>query len=99
MWTASGFRRSDCLSRIACPMKTNFDPARWIARFDRNREARPVPRWEMPVDVPASARAALIRSVREFQLGDGGGPAALIAWNARRFRDSSPAMRNVVDLW
>lgn len=80
-------------------MKTPFNPAAWISRFRRNREHRAEPAWEMPLNVPRAALKPVTRSVREFQLGDGGGPAALIAWNERRFREQSPAMREVVDLW
>jgi hypothetical protein len=35
----------------------------------------------------------------EYQLGDGGGPACLIAGDAEQFRGSSDAMRQIVDLW
>ena len=80
-------------------MNAPLNPSTWIYRFRRNKAHRPEPAWHLPVDVPVAARAALLRSVCEFQLGDGGGPAALIAWNARKFRDQSPAMREVVDLW
>ena len=47
--------------------------------------------------------AAMIRrvlpSLEQFQLGDGGGPASLIAHNAERFRGSSDEVRTLVDLW
>src|SRR5262249_1970898 len=33
------------------------------------------------------------------QLGDGGGPASLIAWNAETFRSSTPGIRQLVNLW
>jgi hypothetical protein len=80
-------------------MKAPFNPAVWISRFRKNRERRTEPAWDLPLNVPSGALEAVIRSVREFQLGDGGGPAALIAWNARSFREQSPAMKEVVDLW
>jgi hypothetical protein len=79
-------------------MKTPL-PLPWIIRFRRNRQHRPEPAWHLPLEVPAAALAPLIRSIREFQLGDGGGPAALIAWNAGKFRDQSAGMRELVDLW
>jgi hypothetical protein len=43
--------------------------------------------------------APLVRSLEQFQLGDGGGPACLIAWDAERFRCSSAGMRRLVDFW
>ena len=41
----------------------------------------------------------LVRSLEQFHLGDGGGPAGLIAWNAASFRSSSAATQELVDLW
>jgi hypothetical protein len=41
----------------------------------------------------------LVRSLEQFQLGDGGGPACLIAWDAERFRSSNDGTRTLVDLW
>ena len=80
-------------------MNPPLNPLAWIVRFRRNRQHRPEPSWHLPLEVPEAAKEALLRSVREFQLGDGGGPAALIAWNAGKFRDQSPTMRELVDLW
>ncbi len=72
---------------------------RWLAHFDSNRANRPEPPWHMPLDVPAHARPALRRSLIEFQLGDGGGPASLIAHNAKAFTDGSDDLRHVVEAW
>src|SRR5205823_5296636 len=41
----------------------------------------------------------VLRSLQQFQLGDGGGPASLIARDAERFRGSTPQMRALVDAW
>jgi hypothetical protein len=41
----------------------------------------------------------LVRSLEQFELGDGGGPASLIARDAERFRGSSEQMRELVDAW
>jgi len=72
----------------------------WISHFLRNREHRAVPDWSAPRELlPASVFKPLLRSVEQFQLGDGGGPASLIAKDAERFRGSSPEMRRIVDLW
>ena len=37
----------------------------------------------------------VLRSIEQFQLGDGGGPACLIAFDAERFRGSSPEVRTL----
>jgi hypothetical protein len=72
---------------------------RWLAHFRRNRQNRPEPDWGAPVTLPAQVVRPLVRSLEQFQLGDGGGPACLIAWDAERFRSQSPAARALVDLW
>jgi hypothetical protein len=41
----------------------------------------------------------MLRSIEEFRLGDGGGPASLIAYDAEGFRSSTAEMRAIVDLW
>lgn len=41
----------------------------------------------------------LRKSIEQFQLGDGGGPAYLIAWNREKFLSSIPGQRALVDLW
>jgi hypothetical protein len=71
----------------------------WLAHFRRNRENRPEPDWGAPITLPAAVVRPLVRSLEQFQLGDGGGPAALIAWDAERFRSSSDGTRALVDLW
>jgi hypothetical protein len=43
--------------------------------------------------------APLIGSIEQFRLGDGGGPASLIAYDAERFRSQTGQMRTIVDLW
>jgi len=80
-------------------MKTQLNTAKWIAFFKANREHRLVPRWAAPIDVPITARPLLEQSLREFQLGDGGGPASLIAWNAHPYRRSQSHLDEVIDLW
>jgi hypothetical protein len=64
-------------------LDTNY----WIEYFARNKKNRTEPDWQAPLEVPDEARRALTQSIREFQLGDGGGPASLIAFNADTFRD------------
>jgi hypothetical protein len=76
-----------------------LDCARWLAHFARNRENRPEPVWPAPITLPSAIYAPLIKSLEQFQLGDGGGPASLIARDAERFRGSSAEMRALVDAW
>lgn len=87
----------------AGPTKGHALPAALLARhaahFRRNREHRPEPDWAAPVTLPAEVIRPLGRSLAEFELGDGGGPAGLIAHDAAAFRDASPAQRAVVDAW
>ncbi len=70
--------------------------AKWIAHFERNSRNRPEPDWQAPY---APLPAAVVRSVEQFRLGDGGGPACLIAYDAERFRGTTPERRRLVDLW
>ena len=72
---------------------------KWIEHFTRNKQNRPEPDWSVPVHVPAMMFAPMLRSIEEFRLGDGGGPASLIAFNRENFRGSSPEIRRIVDLW
>ena len=60
---------------------------------------RDEPPWDAPLNVPARARASLTQSIREVQIGDGGGPASLIAFNAETFRGGGDDVRKLVDLW
>jgi hypothetical protein len=73
--------------------------ARHAARLARNRLDRPEPDWSAPITLRPEVIRPLVRSLEEFQLGDGGGPAGLIAFDAGRFCDASPAQRAVVDAW
>lgn len=72
--------------------------AKWITHFTRNRAHRPEPDWSSPID-PVGIPRALLNSIEQFRLGDGGGPASLIAYDAERFRGRSEEMRRIVDLW
>lgn len=73
--------------------------SKWIAHFVRNRQDRPEPDWSAPITVRPEILAALLPSLEQFRLGDGGGPASLIAHDAERFRSSTAEMRAVVDAW
>ena len=76
-----------------------LDYGRWIEHFAQNRLLRPEPSWSAPVAVSREAWKPLLRSLEQFRLGDGGGPASLIAFDAERFRGSSAEMRRIVDAW
>jgi len=76
-----------------------MDVERWIAYFGRNRSNRPEPDWRAPIVLAPEVVPPLVRSLEQFRLGDGGGPASLIAWNAESFRSSTASTRTAVDLW
>ncbi len=73
--------------------------AKWIAHFDQNRCNRPEPEWLLPISIPPRMRKPFVRSLEQFRLGDGGGPASLIAWDANRFQNRTESMRTIVDMW
>jgi len=75
------------------------DVARWLAHFQSNREDRPEPEWTAPITLPDAAVGPLVRSLEQFQLGDGGGPAYLIARDRERFLSEGEGTRDLVDLW
>ena len=52
-------------------MKMNYD--HWISHFEINRRHRKEPNWAAPFYASERKRAALSRSLAEYQLGDGGG--------------------------
>jgi hypothetical protein len=73
--------------------------AKWMEHFARNKQNRTEPDWSAPVSVPEHMHAPLVRSLEQFRLGDGGGPASLIAYDAERFRGQTEETRRIVDLW
>jgi hypothetical protein len=76
-----------------------MNTAKWIHHFQRNRLNRPEPDWHAPITLTPDEIARVLPSLQQFQLGDGGGPACLIAGDAERFRGSTEEMRQLVDLW
>src|SRR5262249_40429637 len=72
---------------------------KWITHFERNHQNRPEPEWHAPIRLSRAQIARLLPSLEQFQLGDGGGPASLIAHDAERFRGQTKQMQTVVDLW
>ena len=73
--------------------------AKWIEHFTNNKQNRPEPDWAAPVNVPPGVMAPMLRSIEQFRLGDGGGPASLIAHDAESFRGRTDELRRIVDLW
>jgi hypothetical protein len=73
--------------------------AKWISHFTHNKQNRLEPDWSAPLHVPPVILAPLLRSIEQFRLGDGGGPASLIAFDCDNFRSRTKEMRQIVDLW
>jgi len=73
--------------------------AKWIAYFTRNRSNRPEPDWSSPITAQPEVLPPLLKSIEQFRLGDGGGPASLIAYDAERFRGRNEETRVIVDMW
>jgi len=71
----------------------------WITHFRNNRLHRPEPAWEKPFTLPEGKRAALARSLAEYQLGDGGGECRLVARDAEDYRGTREEVRAIVDAW
>ncbi len=72
----------------------------WIRHFKNNARARQEPPWNTPLlPLPPEEQRVLVNSLEQFQLGDGGGPAGLIAWNLGAYLKKYPSMREVIDLW
>lgn len=72
---------------------------RWIQHFRQNKRHRVEPQWHTPIRLDLRTIARVLPSLEQFQLGDGGGPACLIAHDAESFRGSSEDIRALVDLW
>lgn len=76
-----------------------LDADRWLAHFRGNRLNRPEPDWSTPVALPAAVVRPLVRSLEQFQLGDGGGPAYLIARDREAFLGTGDRTRALVYAW
>jgi hypothetical protein len=72
---------------------------RWLAYFRRNREGRPEPDWHAPIMLSPEVVRPLVASLEQFQLGDGGGPASLIARDAGKLRAASAGARDLERAW
>ena len=76
-----------------------MNDAKWIEYFSSNQQNRREPAWAAPVNIPPAVLAPVLRSIEQFRLGDGGGPASLIAHNAESFRGRTEDLRQTVDFW
>jgi len=76
-----------------------MDAARWLRHYRRNQDNRLEPDWDAPITLPPEVVRTVVHSLEQFCLGDGGGPASLVAWDAESFRGRSEAARELVDLW
>jgi hypothetical protein len=71
---------------------------KWVRHFERNKENRQEPDWDASLEMTGRPLGLLRKSIQQFQLGDGGGPAYLIAWNRQRYL-ADPGVKRLVDLW
>ena len=71
----------------------------WLEHFQGNKSNRAEPNWRAPITLSPDVLAPLLTSLEQFHLGDGGGPAYLIAGNREMFLRQSPDVRRLVDLW
>src|SRR5580658_3297699 len=73
--------------------------AKWIRHFAQNKLNRPEPDWAAPSNVTPEMLVPMLKSIEQFRLGDGGGPASLIAFDRENFRSRTHEMRQIVDMW
>src|SRR5438874_1715160 len=76
-----------------------LDPTKWIRHFLAHRRNRSEPEWDLPLRLDPDLIQTPRPSIEQFQLGDGGGPASLIAHDADKYRNSSEETRLLVSLW
>jgi hypothetical protein len=94
----SGEPRAAAAGGLAEP-ESPLAVGRWITYFRQNKENRPEPSWNAPVTLAQEVVRPLLRSLEQFQLGDGGGPAYLIARDREQFLSDGVGTRALVDLW
>jgi hypothetical protein len=75
-----------------------MDIQRWVKHFEINGRDRREPDWGSPLSLKGTTLEKVRKSIQQFELGDGGGPAYLIAWNRQTIL-SDPKMKCLVDLW
>lgn len=80
-------------------MRNEMNYHQWRKHFERNQGNRIEPDWSAPLTLEGEPLRLLKKSLQQFQLGDGGGPASLIAWNRRTFLEEDADLRALVELW
>jgi hypothetical protein len=95
LWPQAEVGEAKAVSEVASPLAVR----RWMRHFAQNKQNRPEPDWTAPLTLSAEVVRLLVRSLEQFQLGDGGGPAYLIARNRERFLVQGAGTRALVDLW
>lgn len=85
--------------RTSIAAETVIDVERWLDHFHENQKHRTEPEWDAPVTLPENVLVPLVKSIAQFELGDGGGPDRLIAWNAESFRSKTKERQVLTDLW
>lgn len=83
----------------ALKMKNTMNYRKWVKHFERNQENREEPDWKAPQTLRGEGLETLKKSLQQFQLGDGGGPASLIAWNRGKFLERDEDLEKLVTLW
>jgi hypothetical protein len=76
----------------------HMDLDRWLNHFTNNQCKRTEPDWEAPTQLTDEQIRRLLPSLTQFELGDGGGPCYLTAWDRESFL-TQPHARKLVDLW
>ncbi|MGJ8725854.1 MAG: hypothetical protein ACSHYB_14950 [Roseibacillus sp.] len=79
--------------------RNTMDYGKWLAHFAKNQQHREEPDWKAPLELEGPAFETLKRSLQQFQLGDGGGPASLISWNQKNFLGKDEDLEKLVTLW
>ncbi len=90
------------LGRLTAPSAESLrevDWEKWVRHFERNKRNRPEPDWDVATRISPGIVNALLPSLEQFELGDGGGPACLIAFDAEAFRSCTRNVQRVVDAW
>ena len=80
-------------------VKNTMNYGKWVKHFAKNQLNREEPDWKAPLVLEGKAFETLKKSLQQFQLGDGGGPASLIAWNRKHFLGGDEDLEKLVTLW
>ena len=90
---------SDAPVTVANGADPMIDIDRWLVHFRGNQRNRDEPDWDAPITLPSATIKILVRSLEQFELGDGGGPDRLIARDADVFRCGTKEREELIDMW